>query len=63
LRAGTAASAVSRAVSGNWYTPAPVVACGLLFFQAGGVKQSGNNLFSNEVNLCNAGRGGGNYKP
>jgi CSLREA domain-containing protein len=57
------ASITSNTVSGNWYTPTPVVACGLLFFQAGGVKQQGNTLFNNEINLCNAGRGGGNYKP
>jgi parallel beta helix pectate lyase-like protein len=47
-------------VSGNWYTPKSFVACGLLFFEAAGVKQQGNTLFGNEVNLCNAGRGGGN---
>jgi hypothetical protein len=57
------ASIMGNTVSGNWYTPSAYVACGLLFYQAGGVKQSSNNLFNNEVNLCNAGRGGGHYKP
>ncbi len=47
-------------VSGNWYTPTSDVACGLLFYQANGVKQKANTLFDNEVDLCNAGRGGGN---
>jgi hypothetical protein len=52
-----------NAVSGNSYTPKSDVACGLLFYQAGGVKQHDNNLFDNEVNLCNAGRGGGHVSP
>jgi hypothetical protein len=63
VASGATASVTGNTVSGNWYTPKSFVACGLLFIQAGGVKQSGNNLFNNEVNLCNAGRGGGNYKP
>jgi hypothetical protein len=60
---GASALVSGNTVSGNWYTPKSYVACGLLFYQAGGVKQMSNNLFSNEVNLCNAGRGGGIYKP
>jgi hypothetical protein len=47
-------------VSRNFYTPKPVTACGLLFFHADGVKQSGNDFAGNEVNICNVGRGGGN---
>jgi hypothetical protein len=50
-------------VSGNWYTPAGTIACGLLIFEAAGVKQQMNNLFDNEVNFCNFGRGGGNTRP
>jgi hypothetical protein len=46
-------------VSGNWYTGATWTACGLLFYQAGGVKQSAKNLFDNQTNFCNVGRGGG----
>jgi len=57
---GASALIKGNTVSGNWYTPKSYVACGLLFFDAGGVKQQGNTLFGNEVNLCNAGRGGGN---
>ncbi len=60
---GASALIKGNTVSGNWYTPRSYVACGLLFYAAGGVKQQSNNLFSNEVNLCNAGRGGGNYNP
>ena len=50
-------------VSGNDYTPKDTLACGLLFFQASGVKTSDNTLFANEKNLCNFGKGGGNVNP
>ena len=63
VASGASASITGNTVSGNWYTPKSYVACGLLFIQAGGVKQSANNLFNNEVNLCNAGRGGGSFNP
>jgi hypothetical protein len=65
IQIGFGASAVvsGNTVSGNVYTPKADVACGLLFYQADGVKQRGNNLFDNEVNLCNAGRGGGHVSP
>jgi len=57
---GGTAAVTGNTVSGNWYTPATVTACGLLFYQAAGVKQNKNNLFDNQMNLCNFGRGGGN---
>jgi hypothetical protein len=57
---GGSATVTGNTVSGNWYTPATVTACGLLLYQANGVKQSKNNLFDNQMNLCNFGRGGGN---
>jgi parallel beta helix pectate lyase-like protein len=63
VAAGATAVVKGNTVTGNWYTPRSFVACGLLFFQAGGVKQQGNTLSANEVNLCNAGRGGGSYNP
>jgi len=59
VSSGASATIKGNTVSGNWYTPKAFVACGLLFFDAGGVKQSANNLFGNEINVCNAGRGGG----
>jgi parallel beta helix pectate lyase-like protein len=61
IQVGFGASALIRGntVSGNYYTPESDVACGLLFFEANGVKQQANTLFANEVNLCNFGRGGG----
>jgi len=49
-------------VSGNFYT-GPDVACGLLFFDADGVKQQANVFFANERDICNFGRGGGKTKP
>ncbi|HET6684288.1 MAG TPA: right-handed parallel beta-helix repeat-containing protein [Gaiella sp.] len=62
IQVGFGASALIRGntVSGNWYTPESFVACGLLFFEAAGVKQQANTLDDNERNLCNYGRGGGN---
>ena len=60
---GASALVSGNAVSGNWYTPKSFVACGILFYDAGGVKQMSNNLFGNETNLCNAGRGGGSFTP
>jgi hypothetical protein len=60
---GATASLTGNSVSGHFYTPATVTACGLLFYQAGGVKQSANTLFANQTNLCNAGRGGGGFNP
>jgi hypothetical protein len=63
VSSGASATIKGNTVSGNWYTPKAFVACGLLFFDADGVKQSANNLFGNEINVCNAGRGGGNVKP
>ncbi len=60
---GATATVRGNSVSGNNYTPASYVSCGLLFYQAAGVKQQGNTLFNNEVNLCNYGRGGGKTNP
>lgn len=64
---GASASIEGNTVSGNWYT-APAgqpefEACGLLFFEAAGVKQRANTLFANEKNVCNFGRGGGKIVP
>jgi hypothetical protein len=60
---GASALVKGNMVSGNSYTPRDWVACGLLLYQASGVKQSGNTLSGNETNICNVGRGGGNVKP
>ena len=56
---GASALVRGNTVSGNWYTPAGTESCGLLLYQANGVKTQMNHLFDNEVNFCNFGRGGG----
>ena len=63
IAAGASALVKGNTVTRNWYTGPTVTACGLLFFQAGGVKQQSNSLSDNQTNLCNAGRGGGNVTP
>ncbi len=56
---GGSATIKGNTVSGNWYTPASDVACGILLYQATGVKASSNTLFANERDMCNFGKGGG----
>jgi hypothetical protein len=58
---GACAVVEGNTVSGNWYTPAAWEACGVLFYRANGVKQKKNTFVANEVNLCNASRGGGKF--
>jgi Right handed beta helix region len=64
IQVGFGASALVEAntVSGNSYT-GPDVACGLLIFEAQGVRQSKNTFFGNERDVCNFGRGGGKVMP
>jgi len=51
-------------VSGNDYTPPDTIACGLLYFQADGVRASKTIMFANEMNVCNFGqKGGGQFNP
>ena len=47
-------------VSENDYTPPGTTSCGILLFDAAGVKVQQNTYFDNETNLCNFGKGGGN---
>lgn len=65
IQVGFGATAIveDNTVSGNDYTPASDVACGVLLFQADGVRISRNRLFDNERNLCNFGKGGGKFNP
>jgi hypothetical protein len=60
---GASATVTGNAISKNFYVPKSYVACGLLFYQADGVKQTGNVFSENESNVCNVGRGGGNANP
>lgn len=50
-------------VSGNDYTPRSFVSCGLLMFDADGVRASQNHYANNERNVCVFGRGGGQFNP
>jgi hypothetical protein len=60
---GATATVKGNTVTGNSYTGPTWTACGLLFYNANGVKQSANTMSGNQTNLCNVGRGGGNVKP
>ncbi len=60
---GGTATIRGNSVSGNDYTPRDWVACGLLYYQADGIRASANTLFDNERDVCNFGRGGGQYNP
>jgi hypothetical protein len=61
---GGAGSVTKNLISDHFYTPRPTTACGLLFFDSGAVKSSGNRWSGNEQNICNyGGRGGGNFNP
>ena len=63
ISSGASATITGNTVTNNYYTPSSYTACGLLFYQAGGIKQSGNIFSGNETNVCNAGRGGGKTRP
>lgn len=58
---GATATVSRNMITGNDYTPMSYIACGLLFYDADGVKQSKNSFSSNEKDVCNFGRGGGNF--
>jgi hypothetical protein len=57
---GGTATVRNNTVSGNAYAPATTEACGLLLYRADGVKAAANDLFNNQKNQCNYGKGGGN---
>ena len=56
---GGAGEVAENSISGNDYTPKSFVACGVLVFEADGVRIRENKYADNERNLCNFGRGGG----
>jgi hypothetical protein len=58
VSAGAAAQVSGNSINDNYYT-GPDLACGLLLFDADGVKTSKNTFSGNEKDLCNFGRGGG----
>jgi len=49
-------------ISGNNYTPASYTSCGILFYDASGVRARANMISGNERPLGNFGRGGGDVK-
>ena len=63
IQVGFGGTAIVRnnEISGNDYTPKDTVACGLLFFDADSVKASQNTYRDNERNVCNVGKGSGNF--
>jgi hypothetical protein len=58
VSAGATAQVSGNSINDNYYTGADL-ACGLLLYEAGGVKTSKNTFSGNEKDLCNFGRGGG----
>jgi hypothetical protein len=60
---GATALVTGNTVSGNAYTPRTWVSCGLLWYQAAGVRAYRNHVAGNEMNVCNVGKGGGQFKP
>lgn len=61
---GGAAATISNSVIRNHdYTPNTFFACGLLFFDAGGVDDDDNVFWSNEKDKCGALGRGGTYNP
>lgn len=60
---GASATVSGNSVSGNDYTPASWLACGVLYYDATGVRAFRNHYANNERNVCNFGKGGGNTRP
>lgn len=60
VSSGASATIEDNEISGNDYTPKDWVACGILYFDADGVRADRNKFRDNERNVCNFGRGGGN---
>ena len=60
---GATAEVNGNSIYNHDYTPKAYIACGLLLFNAGGVN-TGTNLYRHdESNMCNFGKGGGNFSP
>ena len=60
---GGTATVYDNLVSGNDYTPRDTLACGILYFEADGIRAFRNTVYDNERNFCNVGRGGGQFNP
>jgi len=60
---GASAIVSGNFVSDNWYTGSGTISCGVLLFDAGGVKVSKNAYAGNQRDVCNFGKGGGKVNP
>lgn len=60
---GATADVSGNSIYNHDYTPRDVTACGLLLFDASGVRTDHNLFRGNETNTCNAGKGGGSFSP
>lgn len=60
---GSTATVQGNTIIGNNYTPKSWLACGLLYYASDGVRASKNVFAGNEKDVCNFGRGGGQYNP
>ena len=58
---GATAMVAGNTIGSNFYTPKTYVACGVLIYQADGVKLGKNTFSGNEKDLCNISRGGGSF--
>jgi hypothetical protein len=63
VSSGAAAIISGNAVSDNTYTGGLVTSCGILYYDAGGVKAMRNFVAEgNQMNFCNFGKGTGNVQ-
>jgi len=63
VSSGATAEVSGNSIYNNDYTPKSYISCGLLLYQASGVR-TGTNLYrGDESNMCNFGKGGGNFSP
>jgi hypothetical protein len=63
VSSGATADVGGNSIYNHDYTPSGTIACGLLLFNASGVRTDHNLFRNNEVNTCNFGKGGGSYSP
>lgn len=62
---GAHGKVTNNSVSNNYYLPPSYVACGILFYSAGGAvgQTKTNTFFNNEQNVCTAGAGPSSHSP
>jgi hypothetical protein len=60
---GASAIVSGNSVSDNWYTGSGTISCGVLLYDADGVKLNKNAYAGNQRDVCNFGKGGGKVNP